>query len=221
MQVNYSEYMGSVIDGFPFGTPIFTDAIVRMITNEVDVSIEEIKNIVNLNLKRLADNHTIERIKKGVYYKPKMTVFGKTKPPIDLVITETCIQQDEKLIGYIGGETLLHQMGLTTLLAKDKTIVTNKHRVKVPMGTHIVLKKPVVPICEGNAWYLQTIDAIAMLDAMYIDAENPREIIRNRVAKLGLDELALIKMAKQYYSQKVLLTVLDVILEDEDEVAQG
>lgn len=218
MNINYSEYMSDVIEAFSTGTPIFTEAVARAASDEIGVPIDEIKSIVNLNLKRLADNDVIERIQKGVYYKPQITVFGKAKPPIDLVIMEICMKQAGQQIGYLGGETLLHSLGLTTLAPKNKVIVTNRYRVKVPKGSHIVLKKPVTEIIDKNVRYLQLIDAIAMLDTEYIDAKNPAEIIRQIIGRLALDKLTMIRIAKKYYPQRVLLAVLETILEDDYEI---
>ncbi|MFI3214925.1 MAG: DUF6088 family protein [Eubacteriales bacterium] len=221
MNINYSEYMTNMIETFPIGAPIFTETVVRAASNEIGAPIDEIKSVVNLNLKRLADNKVIERIQKGVYYKPKITAFGKTKPPIDLVIMETCMKQDNQQIGYIGAETLLHNLGLATLAPKNKVIVTNKHRVKVPKGNHIILKKPVTEITDKNTRYLQIIDAIAMLDTEYIDAENPAKIIAQTIERFALDKLTIIKIAKKHYSQRVVLAVLETVLEDDYEITHG
>lgn len=219
--MNYSEYMNNMIDTLPTGIPIFTDMVVKKASSDMGIPIDQIKSIVNLNLKRLADNLVIERIQKGVYYKPKMTPFGKTKPPLELAITEMCTKQGEQTIGYIGAETLLHNLGLSTLAPKNKVIVTNKYRMKVPKEKHIILKKPVTEVTDENVRYLQIIDAISMLHTEYIDIENPCQSIRQTVDRLELDKLTIIKIAKKYYSQRVMLAVLETILEDNYEITHG
>lgn len=219
--MNYSEYMNNMIDAFPIGMPIFTDTVVKKASIDIGIPIEQIKSIVNLNLKRLADNLVIERIQKGVYYKPKMTPFGKTKPPFELAITEMCTKQGEHTIGYIGAETLLHNLGLSTLAPKNKVIVTNKYRVKIPKEQHIVLKKPVTEVTDENVRYLQIVDAISMLHTEYIDVQNPCRLIRQTVDRFKLDRLTVIKTAKKYYSQRVMLAVLETILEDDYEITHG
>ena len=218
MNMNYSDYISGIIETIPTGVPIYTDTIVKTASEVIGVKIDEIKSNVNLNLKRLADNCVIERIQKGVYYKPKMTAFGKSKPPMELVIAEACIKRDADTIGYIGAETLLHSLGLTTLVPKNKVIVTNKHRVKVPKEYHIVLKKPVTEVTDENIRYLQLIDAIAMLGTEYIDSENPAEIIIQTINKFELDKLTMIKIAKKYYPQRVFLAVLETILDEYNEI---
>lgn len=218
MNVNYSEYTRNAIESFPINVPIFSETVAKTVSYEVGVPTEDIKRVVNLNLKRLTDSNVIERIQKGVYYKPKITAFGKTKPPIELVIAETCMKKDDNKIGYIGGKTLLHDLGLTTLMPKNKVIVTNKYRTKLPQDAQIILKKSVIKITDENARYLQLIDAIAMLDTEYIDAQYPEKIIRHWVHKFELDKLTMIKLAKRHYPQRVLFAVLETILEDNDEI---
>lgn len=218
VDMNYSEYMGNVIETFPIGMPIFTEKITKKVSDEIGIPVKDLKSTVNQNLKRLADDGVIERIQKGVYYKPKMTAFGKTKPPIELVINETCIMQNDKKIGYVGGETLLHELGLISLIPKNKVIVTNKYRTKLPNDVHIILKKSVTEITDENVRYLQLIDVIAMLDTEYIDAKNPQKIVRQRMDKLNIDKIIMLKIAKKYYPQRVLLAVLDIIVEEDDEI---
>ena len=169
-------------------------------------------------MKRLADNSVIKRIQKGVYYKPKMTAFGESKPPIELIIAETCMKNGNETIGYIGAETSLHNLGLITHVPKNKIIVTNKYRVKVSKENHIVLKKPVTKITTQNSRYLQLIDAIVMLNTEYIDADNPTDIILQAIDKFELDRLTMIKIARKHYPQKALFAVLEIILEETNEI---
>lgn len=214
MDINYSEYMSNMIENIDTGMPIFTDTVIKTVAKNIGLPTKDVKHVVNLNLKRLADDSVIERIQKGVYYKPKVTVFGKTKPPIDLVINETCIKSDNQTIGYIGEQTLLHNLGLTTLMPKSKVIVTNKYRTKIAKENQITLKKPTVKITNENVRYLQMIDTIAMLETEYIDADNPNKIIRQAIENFTLDKFEMIKIARVSYPKKVFNAVVDVLVEE-------
>ncbi len=213
MNINYNTYIGDIIKNIPFGMPFFTDDILQELSVETKLPKDEIKSVVNLNLKRYADKNIIERIQKGIYYKPKMTAFGKIKPPIDLATTKLCTEHGNEIIGYIGGELLLNQLGLSTLMPKNKVIVTNKYRAKVIENTHIILVKPVTEVKRTNYRYLQIIDVISMLENAFIDAVKPNDIILNFIRKYSLNELELLKYAKKYYSSKVLLATLNILLE--------
>ena len=221
MQLNYSEYLGNLVTQMPVGIPIFTERVAKTLATEVGVPIAEVKSIVNLNLKRLADNQVIERVQKGVYYKAKMTVFGKTPPPIELVVRELCTKEDDEIIGYVGAESLLHHLGLSTLMPKQNVIVTNKHRTKIDAASQTVLKKPVTTITTTNVRYLQMIDAITMLDTAFVDAPNPKALVEETIQKQNMDKITLLKIAKKHYPQKALLQVLDVVLEDTNEFTHG
>ncbi len=219
MQLNYSEHLGKLIEQVPVGVPIFTDKVAKTMAQELGVPVIEVKDIVNLNLKRLADKRVIERVQKGVYYKSKMTVFGKTPPPMELVVHELCTREDDQRIGYVGAESYLHQLGLCTLMPKQKVIVTNKHRTKVAAMTQTVLKKPATTITTENYRYLQMIDVITTLETSYVDALNPKAIIEDAIQSYHMDKITLLKIAKKHYPQKALLQVLDIVLEDTHEFA--
>ena len=214
MNMTYNTYIGDIIANIPFGIPFFTGDIINELSNELNLPKNEIKSVVNLNLKRYADENIIERIQKGIYYKPKMTVFGKTKPPLDLAIAEMCTKLEGEVIGYLGGETLLNQLGLSTLLPKEKVIVTNKHRTKVMENTHVILKKPVTEINSTNYRYLQIIDVIAMLEFAFIDVLNPIDIVLDFIEKYDLNKMELLKYAKRHYTNKILLATLNILLEE-------
>lgn len=217
MRDNRNEYIKKLIEEIPFGIPFFSTDIVDKILKEVEEPRDKIKSAVNVSLKRYADKNIIERIQKGVYYKPKMTVFGKMKMPIDLTITEICTKDGDNIIGYIGSHSLLNELGLTTLLPKNKVIVTNKYRTKIVKETNIKLKTPVTEINKNNYRYLQIMDAISMLDDYYIDTKEPDKILYNHISNYRLDKIELLKIARKHYSNKVLNKTLDIILEDNNE----
>lgn len=212
--MNYNKTIRDYVATLPTDTPIFTEHIVKIVSARVDVDASKIKNTVNSNLQKLVVEDTLGYMQKGVYYKPEITPFGKTKPPFERLVTETCIRHDNKRIGYIGGEVLLHDLGLTSSVPKTKVIVTNKHNIKLPNVKHITLKKPAVDITEENVKYLQLIDAMAMLGTEYIDAVQPRSVIKCWFKKFDLDEITTIKIAKSYYPKRVLFEVLDTILDE-------
>ncbi len=58
-----------------------------------------------------------------------------------------------------------------------------------------------------------------MLNTKYIDAENPKRIIRGVIEKFNLDKIILLKITKKYYSKKVMQDVLEIVLEDYYDIA--
>lgn len=213
MQQNYNKLVSDTIAMFPIGKPIFTDDVAYDIAQKIGADIDKCKQIVNLNLKRLADANKINRYQKGVYYKTVKTVFGEVKPTTEIVITEMATRQNKRVIGYITGDAFLHQLGLISLLPKEKEIVTNKYRAKIDSKANVKLRKPTVTITDDNYRYLQLLDAINCLENSYIDAENPVKILREFETKENLDKLELLTLAKKHYPKKTLDKALDIILE--------
>ena len=214
MQQAYSEYIANLIEKIPVGIPIFTENIASELSDELNLGYSNSKNLTNLNLKRLADSKQIERLQHGVYYKTKETVFGKVKPPMERVLTEIVTKQGREIIGYVTGEAFRHEIGLITLMPKRKEIATNKYRTKTPKANNIILKKSNTKITSKNFQYLQFLDVIDQLDKCYIDADNPINLLSQMAEKRNLDKLMLITLAKNNYSQKTLLRLLDTILEE-------
>jgi len=74
--------MNKIVD-IPYGKPLQTDIIAEAMAEEYAISVHKAKPITNVTLKRLADKGRIEHFQKGVYYRAKQTVFGKTRPNVE------------------------------------------------------------------------------------------------------------------------------------------
>lgn len=209
----YGTQIMQTINHIPYGVAIFPENIAKILVEQFAIPLEQAQKVTNVNLKRLADKEQIERLQKGIYYKAKETVFGKTKPNIDTVMIQVLTVNEEERIGYETGASFLNQIGLTTLMPRDKEIATNGYRRKLDPNCHIVMKKPVIEIHTNNYKYLQFLDAVDGLQTFHVDAENPYLVLREYAAKQNLDKLRLITFAKGYYCQKTLLKLLDIIVE--------
>lgn len=215
----YGTQIMQTINHIPYGVAIFPEFIAKTLAEQFAIPLEQAQKVTNVNLKRLADKEQIERLQKGIYYKAKETVFGKTKPNIDAVMTQVLTINENEVIGYETGASFLNKIGLSTLLPRDKEIATNGYRRKLDATCHIVTKKPVTEINNNNYRYLQFLDAVDGLHTSHVDAENPYMTLQEHAAKQNLDKLKLICFAKKYYGQRTLLKLLDIILEVEDETS--
>lgn len=215
----YREYIIETIGHTPYGIAIFPENIAKVLTEQFAIPFEQAKKVTNVNLKRLADKEEIERLQKGIYYKAKLTVFGKTKPNMDTVMSQILTLRDEDIIGYETGASFHNSIGLITLMPRMKEIATNRYRTKMDVNCHIITRKPVTRVDKNNYKYLQFLDTVDELPTAYVDAENPYQLLNDYVEKQNLDKLKLIYIAKEYYPQKTLLRLLDIILEVEHETA--
>ena len=215
----YGKFLTETISRERYGTAIFADDVAVVLALKFVIPMEQAKKVVNVNLKRLADRGIIERLKTGIYYKAKETVFGKTKPNIDAVMTRFLTINGEDIIGYETGVSFQNSIGLITLMPKIKEIATNRHRIKLDPKCHIEVCKPRTKISKENYKYLQIIDLIDEFPTAYIDAADPYILINDHINKQGLDKLKLISMTKKYYPNKTLQRLLDMLFEVADETA--
>lgn len=183
---------------------------------------EQAKNLTNVKLKRMADKGEIVRVQKGIYCQVKQTVFGKVTPSIDQVMKMTLTEQNDKKIGYESGAFLMNKLGLTTLIPRDMEITTNIYRAKLPERCNIKLKKPVLTVTDSNWKYLQFIDIVMDLPNAYINAERPQLILTRYAKILQLDGIELIFTTRRYYPKKVILPIIDILMEaNNNELTSG
>lgn len=110
-------------------------------------------------LGRLSDKGIIKRYKKGIYYKPKKTVFGEIGPSenaqINLFLKEKAVN------GYISGSTIYNEWGLTTQISNEIIIVTNKPKKGTNIGKiTIKYSKGITPKNKKVVRKLQLLDII-------------------------------------------------------------
>lgn len=220
-QIGYGEHIADTVKNMPYETVIKTEDIAERLAEDFVLPYEQAKTLTNVKLKRMADKGEIARIQKGLYCQVKQTVFGKVTPSIDQLMKKTLTEQNDTKIGYESGAFLMNKLGLTTLIPRDMEITTNIYRTKLPKGCNIKLKKPVLTVADNNWKFLQFIDIVMDLPNVHINAERP-ELILARYAKLQqLDGLELIFIARRYYPTKVILPIIDILMEAKNELTSG
>ncbi len=209
----YGKYVANNIEGAPFGVPIYTEEIANNLALEYHIGIKKAKGLVNVNLKRIADNNNLERYQKGIYYKAKETPFGKTKLNPGLVANNAYVNKNGKIIGYETGPNFLNRIGLTSQMAKYKYYATNifkQNGSRIEDDKKIIIRKPPATVTEDNCKYLQLLDAIENKDKIAIDAINPEKLILNYIANNHLDFAMLVAYARTKYKKEVLLRLGDI-----------
>ncbi len=79
-------------------------------------------------LSRLTYDGVIKRLSKGIYYKPKKTVFGDLKPSEDKLLKRFLAN------GYITGIMAYNQMGFTSQIPSEIKIATDKRKSPISFG---------------------------------------------------------------------------------------
>lgn len=211
-QLGYGDFVAMIITDIPYEQPIQTETIAKAMADRYAIPVQKAKAVTNVNLKRLMDKGQLERFQKGIYYRIKQTVFGKTRPTAAALEAQVLVRQGDEVIGYETGASLMNKIGLTTLVPKKREIATNAYRKKIT-DKNIVAKKPVVAVNANNYRYLQLLDAIKDLPVSHIDTENPKAVLRAYIQKNNLDPVETLTYAKRYYPQKTLLNLVDVLVE--------
>lgn len=209
---NYTAFINAIIKEIPEGTPIFTNEITNIVVKELHIDLYRARKIVNTSLNRLKGT-SIENFRKGIYYKPKVTIFGKTPLNPTQIIARKYVIQKNDIVGYETGASFLQKIGLATQLPKYHHIVTNlvNHRGnKVDNDLKVVLRKPKVRIDAKNVKYLQVLDAVENKDRIPVDAKLPYKIINDFIEQNSLDFGRLIALANTQYPKIVITRLLKI-----------
>ncbi len=108
-------------------------------------------------LSRLAEAGVIHRVRKGVYYRPRTTRFGETRPDVARVFARMLDRKD--VAWKPGGLAVWNALGLTTQVPATSTFVVNR-RVQVA-APRAAIRMRVVSSLEAVS-----IEERAALDAM-------------------------------------------------------
>ena len=110
-------------------------------------------------LERLQKEGLIRKMSKGIFYKPKMTVFGELKPD-DREQLKPYLFKNGKRIAYVTGESLYNQMGLTTQMA-FRIKIAGKRRINIDQGALKAKSvKSYTNVTDKNYLLLGFLDAI-------------------------------------------------------------
>lgn len=111
-------------------------------------------------LGRLVTKGSIKRVKKGYYYKPKVSAFGEQKPREDVLLGLYLFDKN-KQTAYITGTRLYNRLGLTTQVPSSIRIASMDKQVKGKVG-NLVIKpaKSYVRVTPERVPYLEILDVI-------------------------------------------------------------
>lgn len=213
-RLGYGEFIMNKIAYIPYGQPFETDMIAEAMAEKYAIPVHKAKPITNVTLKRLVDKGQLERFQKGIYYRARQTVFGNARPSTGALEAELLMRRGNDIIGYETGVSLMNQIGLTTLVPRKREIATNAYR-KTINDKYIIVRKPVITVNKNNYRYLQLLDVIRDLPSAPVDAENPQALLHDFVQKNALDTIETLSYAKDYYPQKTLLNLVDVLVRGE------
>ncbi len=193
--------------------PIFIEDIKAYIMQFYSES--EKKNVFN-NIKailnRLTKENTIKVAYKGIYYIPKVNIFGEIPLAIRKIVQyKYLVDKLGNIKGYITGATLFNKVGLTTQVPNLTDIVTNEcknYNKYTNQYLNTTIRKPKINVTTENYKYLQLFDLIENKDNINIEIENADEIIYKFIQENELNFEKIIKYARETNCKKAIEKIL-------------
>lgn len=173
---------------------------------------------IRYHLKRLTDQDIIRRFEAGVYYFPKMNLFGeRAELSVDTVVMHKYIRRRGKRVGYYSGYTLANRMGISTQVPFTEEITSNFAPAPVRELTirnrKYVVRRPVVEITEDNVQVLQFLDCLKDIErCAEVDMEYCGQILsvfakNHEITKSKIDRLI------AYYPLKIYKAIYETGVE--------
>ena len=159
------------------------------------------ENVLALSkaLSRMVKENKLEKIEKGVFYKPKKSKFGRISPSINEVIKKE-LEKNGEMVGYITGINLYNKLGLTTQISNVIEIGINKRKAsKEIMGTKVKF------IQVNSKIDMSTVNLLQLLDAMKSIKKIPDSNVNEnyKILKYKINEL------NKFEQEKIINLALD------------
>lgn len=187
------------------GEPIFlTDIIIEGMSEEN----------IRYHLKKLTDEGRICRFESGIYYLPKVNIFGeRTTLSADTVVLHKYVSRRGKRVGFYAGYTLANRLGLSTQVPYKEEIISNYAPAQVRevdiRDKKYVIRRPAVEVTEENVYALQLLECLKNIDKA---AEKDMEVCgtlltryakEHRITKTQIDRLLM------YYPLKIYKAIYE------------
>ena len=189
--------------------PIFIEDIktyIMQFYNETQKG--NVYNNIKAILNRLTKENIIKVAYKGIYYIPKVNVFGEMALATRKIVQYKYLQDRQGNVkGYVTGAMLFNQVGLTTQVPNLTDIATNEcknYNKYTNDYLNTTIRRPKIKITTDNYKYLQLFDLIENKDNINIEVENADEIIYRFIKENELNFEKIIKYARETNSKRVM-----------------
>lgn len=211
-KLTYTQYIQDRIACFGVGDPILVRDLGTSIAIEYDMDDKKANAAAAVAVKRIIEAGTIPALRcfgKGIYYLTKQTVFGETGINKEKLIEIKYVNGDN---GYETGGTVMHKLGLTSLMPAERTFVSNntQNRTRKDEMLDIIVKAPKTAITKDNRKYLQFLDLLNIFDEVPVDADEPYAILGGFVQTNGLDYGKLLNIADLHYNYDTIIRLAHV-----------
>ena len=205
--MTYVQYLQNYIETQEPGEPIYTERLADALAAEYGMAKKSAAAATAVAIKRIMDGKKLSELRcyqKGIYYLTSITPFGELGIRKDKLIANKYLLPDK---GYETGLRLLHLMGLTTQMPAERLLASNSARdcVRYDERLDVSVCPPKAPIHAENKAYLQTLDALELLDRAPVDADDPYALIADHIRRNGLQYETLLYYADKYYNRRTII----------------
>lgn len=212
MEKPYIDFVCEVMTEQKIGKPIYISRISEYMVEAHHIPQKKAAGAVSVACKRIMDKGLIPELRfyqKGIYYRVVETPFGETGIDKEQLIADKYLIND---MGYETGLTVLHKMGLTSQMPRERVVASNRAgdcaRLDEKLG--IVVRPPKVEINAENKQYLMLLDVLDILADAPVDAMNPYKVIGGYIEKLELEYKKLLAFANNYYNRNTIMQLAHV-----------
>ena len=218
--MTYAEYVRNYLEQQGQGVPIYTDEISDALAADYKIDKKKAASATAVAIKRIMDKGELSDLRcyqKGIYYRTVVTPFGEMGISREKLIANKYLLPDN---GYETGLRLLHLMGLTTQMPTEHLLATNvaKDCVRYDSKLGVSICPPKAPVNAENKAYLQTLDALNLLDKAPVDAQNPYTILADHIQKNGLQYETLLYYADRFYNRKTIIQLAHTASQKEERI---
>ena len=218
MELKYKDYVIEYINTFKMNEPIYLENIRKYVIENIkrikEDDYDKIYKNINVIINRLNKENYIKTFTKSIYYKPIKNVFGEMPLDKSKIIKKKYLKdEDGNVNGYIAGEKLYYQLGLTTQIPNMTTIVTNNCDNKydyIVKSLNIIIRKSVIDINRFNYKYLQLIDILSNIEKINIDNNNYEKVLYEFIKKNKLSYEKILKYIRETNNKRCLDTLLKI-----------
>jgi len=169
-------------------------------------------------MERLQKRGAVKKLSKGVFYKPRKTVFGETTPS-EMEQLRPYLFENGKRIAYITGAFLYNQMGLTRQMAFRAKVASRNKRIYINTDTLSATPvKSYVDVTDENFEMLGILDAMKDLRSIPdVDTGTAINIFCRLIERFNPDQIKELVGCTLLYPPRVR-ALLGAILEKRGEI---
>lgn len=212
MEREYMDFVCKALSEHEIGKPIYLHRISECMAKEYGIPYEKAADKVGVAYKRIMEMGLVPELRiyqSDILYRTTVTSFGECGIDREQLIYDKYLAND---MGYETGLSILHKMGLTSQMPRERVMVSNEAgSYEKITESGVVVHPPKVRINAENKNYFMLLDVLEILDDAPIDVSNPYEVIGEYMERLELDHQKLFELADNYYNHNTIMRLNKVL----------